>query len=209
MRMSEEILLYIKEKYHPLSILVYGSYSDGTNNQNSDFDCMAIVKNRDVRHDASVVGGVQLDLFLYTEEEIRNIEDAEDFVQLFDAEVICDTDGLARSLVDKVKQCVEKSRVTTEEAKEMYKAWLEKMLRRTQRHDTEGLFRHHWALTDSLEIYCNLRDIYYFGPKKTIIYLQNNDTKGHELLQRALETVDVHTLRSWIEYVITGKKELI
>ena len=33
----KEITEYIKQKYNPISIIIYGSYSDGTNNETSDF----------------------------------------------------------------------------------------------------------------------------------------------------------------------------
>lgn len=34
----DKIINYICQKYEPLSIIVYGSYADGSNNENSDFD---------------------------------------------------------------------------------------------------------------------------------------------------------------------------
>ena len=34
----QEIIEYINEKYAPVSVIVYGSYSNGTNNKSSDFD---------------------------------------------------------------------------------------------------------------------------------------------------------------------------
>ena len=33
----EQIIEYIKRNYNPISIILYGSYADGTNNLNSDF----------------------------------------------------------------------------------------------------------------------------------------------------------------------------
>ena len=33
----EQIIEYIKQNYNPISIIIYGSYADGTNNLNSDF----------------------------------------------------------------------------------------------------------------------------------------------------------------------------
>ena len=33
----EQISQYIKRNYNPISIILYGSYADGTNNLNSDF----------------------------------------------------------------------------------------------------------------------------------------------------------------------------
>ena len=33
----EQIIEYIKRNYNPISVILYGSYADGTNNLNSDF----------------------------------------------------------------------------------------------------------------------------------------------------------------------------
>ena len=33
----DKIITYLQEKYMPLSIIVYGSYANGTNDLNSDF----------------------------------------------------------------------------------------------------------------------------------------------------------------------------
>ena len=40
--MLEKIIEYIKQKYNPLSIILYGSYANGTNNLNSDFDALVL-----------------------------------------------------------------------------------------------------------------------------------------------------------------------
>ena len=59
------IIEYIKQKYDPCSIILYGSYADGTNNLNSDFDALVLSYNYEQFHDTSFVNGVQLDLFVY------------------------------------------------------------------------------------------------------------------------------------------------
>lgn len=40
--MKAEIIEYLKEKYQPLALIVYGSFADGTNNAHSDFDALVI-----------------------------------------------------------------------------------------------------------------------------------------------------------------------
>lgn len=61
----EQIIEYIKQKYSPLTIIVYGSYASGTNNLNSDFDALVISQHHREFHDTSFVNGVQLDVFVY------------------------------------------------------------------------------------------------------------------------------------------------
>lgn len=61
----EQILQYIQEAYAPLSIILYGSYADGTNNLNSDFDALVITSEHELFHDTSIVNGIPLDVFVY------------------------------------------------------------------------------------------------------------------------------------------------
>lgn len=51
--MLEKIIEYIKQKYNPLSIILYGSYANGTNNLNSDFDALVISYDHEQFHDTS------------------------------------------------------------------------------------------------------------------------------------------------------------
>lgn len=41
-----QIFDYIEKTYKPLSVIVYGSYSDGSYNENSDFDASSFRKPR-------------------------------------------------------------------------------------------------------------------------------------------------------------------
>lgn len=63
--MLEKIIEYIKQKYNPLSIILYGSYANGTNNLNSDFDALVISYDHEQFHDTSFVNDIQLDVFVY------------------------------------------------------------------------------------------------------------------------------------------------
>ena len=60
----EPIIKYIKEKYFPEAIIVYGSFADGSSNENSDFDALIITDNVKT-HDASIVDGTVLDVWAY------------------------------------------------------------------------------------------------------------------------------------------------
>lgn len=198
-----QILEYIDSKYKPLCIIVYGSYADGTANAHSDFDCLVVTKENIANpHDTSDVDGIRLDLFAYSGEEITNLSDFSDFVQIFDGRIAKDTEeGLAKWLVEAVRGHVKTKAAKTPPEKADLQAWMMKMLKRAKNGDIEGLFRHHWLLTDSLEIYCNLRDLFYFGPKKTLEYLGNNDAQGYGLVSKALGAVDYGFLRDWVFYV--------
>lgn len=196
------ILEYIRKTYHPMCIMVYGSYANGTNNEFSDFDCMIIVDKKTISHDSSVIDSVRLDLFIYTLDEISQITDIEEVIQIFDANIIYDTDNLGKQLKEQVQSYINEHSKSSEAEKDNNRKWLLKMVERTTRNDTEGYYRYHWALVDSLEIYCSMRDKYYFGPKKTIAYLKKNDKQGYQYLDDTLRSMDTDKLNQWIYYVI-------
>ena len=75
------------------------------------------------------------------------------------------------------------------------------MLVRTQRGDAEGLFRWHWVLTDSLEIFCDVVQHPYRGPKKTLRWLQETYPEGYALYAVALASMEHPALAAWIAYI--------
>ena len=72
----DRFVQYLREKYHPRALLVYGSYVRGDQDGFSDFDCMVIVDSKEKNHDDSVVDGVQLDCYIFTADEVSG-EDIE------------------------------------------------------------------------------------------------------------------------------------
>ena len=64
--MKEVAVEYLVNTYHPRSLLVYGSFARGDWDEYSDFDCMVIVDEKSVKHDDTLISGVQLDCFVFT-----------------------------------------------------------------------------------------------------------------------------------------------
>lgn len=197
------LIAYLERKYAPLGLICYGSYSDGTQTTESDFDALLICRNGERHHDMEIVNGVKLDVFVYPEADIRDRIIPEEFIQIHDGKVVLDKTGAASQLLQQVRDYVAAAPAKTPEEKEELKNWCMKMLARTKRADAEGMYRGHWLLTDSLEIYCNVRERFYFGPKKTIKWLQENDPRGYELLIPALQ--DLNRLENWIQYIFDNK----
>lgn len=84
MNIKTQVIDYLKHTYTPISILLYGSYADGTNDETSDFDCIIIVHEKEKRHDNSVINGVPLDCFIFTKEETLS-DDIDAFLTVYDA----------------------------------------------------------------------------------------------------------------------------
>ena len=164
----EQIIAYIKQKYNPLSIILYGSYANGTNNLNSDFDSLVISHNHEQFHDTSFVNGVQLDVFVYPASYFNGDFDCNDFIQIFDGKIIADTDEHGKTLQTKVLSYLSNRPKKSKAAINASIDWCIKMLARVKRYDAEGMFRWHWVLIDSLEIFCDIMQHPYWGPKKSL-----------------------------------------
>lgn len=148
-----QIIEYIKQTYSPLSIILYGSYANRTNNLNSDFDALVISRYHEKFHDTSFINGIQLDVFVYPESYFDEDYDCSNFVQIFDGKVIMDTNGKGKAVQENVLSYLKNRSCKTKEEIQADVDWCIKMLKQAKRGDFEGMFRWHWVLIDSLEIF--------------------------------------------------------
>ncbi len=195
----EKIIRYLLDTYHPRSLLVYGSYARGDMDESSDFDCMVIVDAKEKDHDDQVIDGVPLDCFIFTAEEAA-AEDVDPFLTAYDSRIICD-DGTGAALKARVRRYVDEHTVTEQSDKEFIAAWIRKTVRRMRKGDDEGSYRALLFLSESLEDYCSLRNLFYFGSKKTIALLKRDDPAGYELFRHAVTGRTDDAIRAWAEYV--------
>ena len=203
----EQIIEYIKQTYRPLSIILYGSYANGTNNLNSDFDALIISVDHERFHDTSFVNGVQLDVFVYPSTFFEGDYDCDEFIQIFDGKIIIDSEGKGAAVKERVLSYLQSRSTKTEEEVRENIDWCMKMLERTKRHDTEGMFRWHWLLVDSLEIFCDAMKHPYFGPKKTLKWMEMNCPDAFAYYKNALIEFSAESLDMWITYLRSINKD--
>ncbi|MCB9498410.1 MAG: nucleotidyltransferase domain-containing protein [Bacillales bacterium] len=196
----ETILRIIKEKYNPVSIIVYGSFADGSNNENSDLDALVISNENQSMHDVSIQNGVQLDVFVESKSSFIDFN-LEDYVQLFNGIVVFDTNDFGKKIIEKVNEYINSIPKKNNIEKKDEVAWCKKMLLRIQRDDVEGLFRWHWLLVDSLEIYFDLIEQPYRGPKKALLWMEKNQPIAFVLFDSALRNMNISSLQQWIEFL--------
>ncbi len=196
--MMEQILSYLTRKYVPKAILVYGSYKDGSNNEASDFDALVISENSPFTHDMSVVNGVALDVFVYPKPDLKEQQDWEKFIQIYDSRVVLDTEGLGENLRKQVIQYVDRKPFKNKKEVDAEIEWCRKMAMRAKRKDTEGMLRWHWVLTDSLEIFCDAAGCRYWGPKKTLRWMEEQYPNAFHKYQDALLNMNGAALDGWI-----------
>ena len=196
----EEIVRYLRETYRPRALLVYGSYVRGDRDEFSDFDCMIIVDAKEKSHDDSVIGGVQLDCFIFTAEEAAG-EDLDPFLTAYDSVIVFD-DGVGAALKERVREHVAAHTAAPESEKEFIVSWIRKTLRRMRKADDEASYRALFFLSGSLTDYCVLRDIYYAGSKPAVARLKENDPRGYELFHAAVTRRTDECIAAWGEHVI-------
>ena len=201
----EQIIEYLKNTYQPLSILLYGSYADGTNDESSDFDCMIIVREKTKNHDDSFIDGVQLDCFIFTEEQVKDEGDIDVFLTVYDSNIVLDN-GLGAELKGRVRKYVEEHTVIPDDEKEIISSWIKKMMRRVEKNDDEGNMRAVSFLAESLVDYFLLRDMFYFGSKKAIHYIKENDRDGYDLFHHAVTAKNNGDIIKWAEYIIATER---
>ena len=197
MDIEKRIIGYLMETYDPEALLLYGSFADGSANERSDFDAL-VIADHSKTHDTSTIGGTALDVFVYPPEAFLGEYDPEDFVQVYDGRIVLDRNGAAEGLLRRVRDYVAAQPKKTGEELHQALDWCEKMLSRTLRGDAEGWYRWHWLLTDSLEIYCDLRGLYYRGPKKALRQMEATDGEAFHVYIRALKEMDRERLAAWI-----------
>lgn len=180
----DKVKEYLIEKYNCHSIVLYGSYANNTETSESDIDLICFSDECESENDTSIFQGVQLDAWIYS---TKMIENSEELLHIRDGKVIHDEKGLSYKLLQEINEVFNKGpKKKTDEEKEFLVSWMKKMLRRAGKGDIEGDFRYHWLLVDSLEIYFNLRDLWYLGPKKSLRWLKENDEITYELYREAL-----------------------
>jgi predicted nucleotidyltransferase len=200
------IVQYLIETYSPLSLIVYGSYAEKTQNKYSDFDALVITENHEVFRDNSFVGNVQLDVYVYPLDYIASDLHLEEFLQIFDGKILWDTDNLGLNFKNRVLNFLEhrpqKSRADINADID----WCQKMLLRTKRQDAEGMFRRHWLLVDSLEIFCDAVSHPYLGPKKTLSWMEERFPAAFKVYSDALFSKEEDSLNNWVCYLTSLKK---
>lgn len=202
----EQIIKYIQKEYSPLSIILYGSYANGTNNLNSDFDALVISSCHEQCHDTSFVDGIQLDVFVYPASYFDGDYKCEDFIQIFDGRIIADSHDIGKSLQANVKAYLQNRSYKTSTEIQANIDWCVKMFERVKRCDTEGMFRWHWVLIDSLEIFCDIMQHPYWGPKKSLKWMEENHPVAFDYYKKALHEFSMDSLENWIVYMKTANK---
>lgn len=180
-----DVTQYLKHKYKCHSIILYGSYVTGDFTEESDLDVICFADHVSRQNDNTVLNHVQLDAWIYDTEEMN---DPANFLHVSNGSLLLDQRGSGNLLLNKIDEMYKKGPGPSKLNEIAFlKNWLIKMHKRSLKGDTEGDFRYHWLLYDSLEIYFKVMNQWYLGPKKSLEWLKINDPYVYTLFSMALK----------------------
>ena len=197
--MKTKIINALLQEYAPHSMILYGSYADGTFDQDSDLDALLICDDPPCEKLRDTMFGIRLDVHFVSSEEVLAGVDPEEYLQVYDGVLVRDEHGAGAKLIESVRAYVASQTPKTREEKALELSWCDKMLKRAQRDDAEGFYRWHWLLTESLMIYCEIKEWFYFGPKKTLKRMQNEDEASYQIYEKALRGMEWEHMQAWVQ----------
>lgn len=194
----ESIVAYLKEKYRASSIIVYGSYAEGTQTERSDFDALVLGPTCPYAHDESIVDGVKLDVYVYPRDIFYGEIVVDDFEHLAEGLVVLNEDGMGTWLKNMIANQIASIPAKPDEDIAASLEWCDNMCHRAALGDAEGFFRRHWLLTDSVEIYCDVMGMPFLSPLRVINKMTKADPEAAEIHLRALSTMEQEALEAWV-----------
>lgn len=178
----DRLCAYLREQFSCDTAILYGSRARGDWDSTSDIDVIAFGHAQETGHIAHRWENLFLDLFLYRpgakpEQDWLRVHDGWVLFQRLSEgdEVLAATKEMFLSGPDQLSPG--DSQTT--------RLWLEKMLARAVKGDVEGDYRRHWLLKEVLEAYFTLRGRWYFGPKKSLARLQDENPAHFDVFRKA------------------------
>jgi len=199
----EELTKYLIQKYNCHSVFLYGSYSFGDYTDESDVDIICFSDHKTVSNDINLFKGKQLDIWIHHTDKLNK---PDDFLSVKGGKILLNQRNLAETFLLDIEAIFKKGpKKLSLEEKEFIKGWLFKMYKRTSKNDLEGNYRYYWLLKESLEIYFELKGLWYLGPKKSFRWLKENDDYAYKLFesvfQKAIDPKDIEELLAYLKSI--------
>lgn len=183
--MIEKLKSHLIDKYNCHTIILYGSYAVNDYTEDSDIDIICFTDEETKSNDTSIFEGKQLDVWIVNTNEM---DKPEKYLHIMDSIVLHDENNVAYEFVNRIKTLFDNGTESIDDDKKKFlKDWLKKMYKRTLRNDAEGLYRHHWMLKESLEIYFEINNMWFLGVKKSLRWLEENDHNVYLLFYNAFK----------------------
>jgi uncharacterized protein len=185
------------------TVILYGSRAKNTHTANSDYDILAIRKLGESFRDARLWNGIYLDIFIYKEQDILDIDAS--FVRILDGIVLLEREGFGHRLLAQAEEIFKAGPMRLSSAEiELRYSWSHKMLERIYQDDIEANYRRAWLLFTLLEDYFAIRQKWYLGSKASWSWLLSFDPNAYSAFSAALQPgASVDSIASLVGTVFT------
>ncbi|MBU2714499.1 nucleotidyltransferase family protein, partial [Zooshikella harenae] len=171
-------------KHNPEFIVLYGSIVRGDYTDESDIDIACFCKEPAVTKDVRIFEGKKLDCWVYKIEEA--VPNRKDFLRFVGGEVFLDSNGIGRKFVSEITDFfnIGPDKIKAD-ARDHLLEWSKNMLIRASGDTIEAKYRKTWLPCELLEIYFELRNMWYLGSKQSFLWLQENDYSIYCMFEKA------------------------
>jgi hypothetical protein len=179
------VVIDLQEKYKPHTIILYGSRAREDFTPSSDI-VVCFVNGATPIQDAREFEGFYLDAWVYGSDAMSASTD--ELLRVADGYCLYDCEGHGEAFLKQLQQRIEQGpKLLSSSERQHTKQWVDKMLERAKSSDVESLYRRYWLAVDLLQIYFDLRGQWYWGPKKSLIWLREHDSIGYHLFSQVYE----------------------
>ncbi|MGL1014488.1 nucleotidyltransferase domain-containing protein [Vibrio vulnificus] len=192
----------LKEKYAPHTIILYGSYARNEATETSDIDIACFWDRPEEHKDARLFHGIFLDVWVYPTAFLDSIPEAS--LRFGDGKAIHDTRGLGKSYIARVKQKLADGKEPISDVNKAHiQEWVTKMLERANDGNLDGNYRRTWLQHELLELYFEIRGMWFLGSKKSFNYLQEHDKPVYSLFEQVYkEPLNLNLLSKLAKQVV-------
>ena len=175
----------LRDRHGCHTVILYGSRARGDQRPGSDYDLLGIRAGGERMRDARLWNGAYLDLFIYPEQLIAQPD--ETMLQWLGGVVLFQQGQIGDTLLARLDAIFRAGPAPLPaDERQTRRVWAGKMLDRAREGDIEANYRRAWLLTALLEDYFQLRDQWYLGPKRSLIWLREHDSAAYAAFDAAL-----------------------
>jgi predicted nucleotidyltransferase len=197
----------LTKKHNPEFIILYGSIVRGDYTDVSDIDIACFCKEPAVTKDVRLFEGKKLDCWVYKTEEIN--PNKKGFLRFVGGEVFLDENGIGKQFVSELTDFYNAGpEKIKQDASNHLIEWSKNMLVRASGDTIEAKYRKTSLPCALLEIYFELRNMWYLGSKQSFVWLQENDHSTFDLFEKSFsDPLDISILEKLVSATINTEQK--
>lgn len=200
-----DIVRHIQETYGAHTVILYGSRAQGTATPKSDYDIILLREAGTLREDMrDLFKGAYLDLHFFSDEAVIATDLTGCLSIAEGAAVLSQKDNLGERLIQNVKKIYEGGFFTSDQIKQDVIDEIKMNLSKID-STTVGYYYQNLVLSDLLEHYFTLRNIFYIGSRESFEWLKKNDLTTYNLFEKAVKPgASIESTKELVDRVIAG-----